>query len=96
MKTFLVLLRFSEQRSKAKDLMADHNAWIDHAFEDGTLLLVGSLQPGLGGVALARVRSRADLEDLVRRDPFVAEGVVSVEILEVAPSRVDPRLDFLV
>lgn len=95
MTTFLVLLRFSEQRSRAKELMPGHNAWIQQGFEDGAFLLVGSLQPGLGGVVLARAPSRSDLEDRVRRDPFVAERVVSVEILEIAPSRVDPRLDFL-
>jgi hypothetical protein len=31
----------------------------------------------------------------VNADPFVAEGVVSAEILEITPSRADARLDFL-
>jgi uncharacterized protein YciI len=94
-KTFLVVLRFAEHRSKAKELLAGHNAWIQHGFDDGAFLLVGSLQPGLGGVVLARAPSPAELEARVAWDPFVAERVVSVEILEIAPSRVDPRLDFL-
>jgi hypothetical protein len=29
------------------------------------------------------------------QDPFVAEGVVSAEILEIAPGRADERLKFL-
>jgi hypothetical protein len=31
----------------------------------------------------------------VDEDPFVAEGIVSAEILEVAPTRLDDRLAFL-
>jgi hypothetical protein len=31
----------------------------------------------------------------VDADPFVAEGVVTAEILEISPSQADARLDFL-
>jgi hypothetical protein len=31
----------------------------------------------------------------VNGDPFVAEGVVTAEILEITPSKADARLDFL-
>jgi hypothetical protein len=37
----------------------------------------------------------ADLQNRVNDDPFVAEGIVSVEILEVAPAKADERLAFL-
>lgn len=96
MTTFLVLLRFAAQRDKAKALIAGHNAWIQRGFDDGALLLTGSLQPGIGGVVLARTATRAELDERIADDPFVAEGVVIAEVLEVAPSRLDPRLAFLV
>jgi hypothetical protein len=58
-------------------------------------LVAGSLQPGLGGGILAHNASRSELERRVSEDPFVAEGVVSAELVELAPSKVDPRLGFL-
>jgi len=36
-----------------------------------------------------------DLQARVNRDPFVAAEVVTAEILEMAPSRVDERVQFL-
>jgi uncharacterized protein YciI len=93
--TFIVLLRFTEHRRKATELMAGHNAWIQQGFDDGAFVLSGGLQPGLGGVVLARAESRDVLEQRLARDPFVVERVVSVEILEVAVARVEPRLNFL-
>jgi uncharacterized protein YciI len=92
---FVVLLRFSDRRARASALMSAHNAWIQRGFADGAFLLVGSLQPNLGGAIVAHAASRSELQRRVDEDPFVAEKVVSAEILEISPSRTDPRLDFL-
>ena len=92
---FVVLLRFSDNKARAAELMAAHNAWIQQGIADGVLLLVGSLQPAAGGALLAHGVSRADLDARVRQDPFVDAGVVRAEILEIAPKRADARLSFL-
>lgn len=92
---FLVLLRFSDNRAQAGQFMAGHNAWIKRGFEDSVFLLTGSLQPSAGGAILAHDTSLSALQVRVNDDPFVAENVVSAEILEIAPARTDARLDFL-
>lgn len=92
---FVVTLKFSANKARAPELMDGHNAWIRQGFEDGVFLLTGSLAPGAGGAVLAHNLSRADLEARVMQDPFVAEGVVSADILEIAPGRTDDRLAFL-
>ena len=43
---------------------------------------------------LANNTSMPDLQSRVNDDPFVAEGVVSAEVIEITPSRVDERLKF--
>nr|WP_207620386.1 hypothetical protein [Oharaeibacter diazotrophicus] len=75
--------------------MDGHNAWIRRGFDEGVFLLVGSIQPNVGGAILAHGTSLEALEARVREDPFVAEGVVGAEILTVSPSRTDERLAFL-
>ena len=92
---FIVFLRLSDDRDKAADFMEGHKAWIQRGFDDGVFLLTGSLQPNLGGGILAHATSLSDLQTRVDGDPFVAEGVVEAEILEISPSRADTRLDFL-
>ncbi len=92
---FVVLLRFSENKGNAGQFMQGHNDWIKRGFEDGVFLVAGSLQPQQGGAVLAHNVSRADIEARVAADPFVAENVVSAEILEIAPARADPRVGFL-
>lgn len=92
---FIVFLRFSDNRKRAAQFLEGHNAWIKSGFDSGTFLLVGSLQPSAGGIVLAHNVDRADLDALVQEDPFVAERVVSAEIHEITPGRVDERLVFL-
>lgn len=92
---FIVLLRFSDNRQRASELMDGHNQWIRQGFDDGVFLLVGSLQPGQGGTVLAQSDSRQALEARVNQDPFVIEQVVTAEILEVDPKKADARLEFL-
>ncbi len=90
----ILLLRFSWNRSKASELMAAHNAWLQQGFDDGVFLIAGSLQPRLGGVVLA-AGTREEVEVWVQQDPFVLHEVVRAEVLEVSPSKVEPRLAFL-
>ena len=92
----VILLKFSENKSKAGEYMDGHNQWIKQGFEDGVFLLVGSLQPNSGGSVIAHNTSISELQERVSNDPFVSENVVSVEILEIDPKKADERLSFLV
>lgn len=96
MSIFVVSLKFAANRALAGQHMQGHKDWLDRGFADGVFLLSGSVQPNLGGALIAHCTKRAELEARVSGDPFVAEGVVSVDIMEVTPSRADQRLGFLV
>jgi uncharacterized protein YciI len=92
---FVVLLRFSGDKSRAGQFLEGHKEWIRRGFEDGVFLVAGSLQPNLGGGIVAHNTSLPDLRRRVNDDPFVAEAIVSAEIVELTPSRTDERLAFL-
>ncbi len=92
---FVVLLKFSANKEQAGQFMAGHKEWIKRGFDDGVFLLAGSLQPNLGGGILAHNTSLAELRDRLANDPFVAEKVVSAEILEITPAMSEERLNFL-
>lgn len=92
---FIVLLKLSD-KSRAREFMAAHKAWITRGFDDGVFLAVGNLEPGPGGAIIAHQTSRASLDARVNEDPFVEQKIVSVEIIEIAPNKTDPRLAFLI
>ena len=92
---FIVLLKSSDNKGNASQFMEGHKDWIKRGFDDGVFLLVGSLQPNLGGGIVAHHTSLSDLQSRVDADPFVAGNVVKAEILEITPARADARLNFL-
>lgn len=98
---FVVLLKFSANKAKAGQFMDGHNAWLKQGFTEGVFLLAGSIKPGhdntiQGGAILAHGVAADELQQRVNADPFVAEDVVRAEIVEIAPSKADARLNFMV
>jgi uncharacterized protein YciI len=92
---FIVLLKFSSNKGQASEFMEGHKAWIKNGFDDGVFLLAGSLQPNMGGGILAHNTLLTDIQTRVNDDPFVANNVVSAEIIEITPAKTDERLQFL-
>jgi uncharacterized protein YciI len=92
---FVVLLKFSGNKGSAPQFMEGHKTWLRRGFDDGVFLLSGNLQPGLGGGIVAHNTSLPELQSRVSDDPFVAQNVVSAEIIEIAPSMTDERLRFV-
>lgn len=92
---FIVLLKFSNNKSQANQLMSGHKEWIQRGFADGVFLVVGSLQPNQGGAILANNTTLEGLRNRVNDDPFVVENIVTAEILEISPNQADERLKFL-
>lgn len=92
---FIVLLKFSSNKSQAGQFMEGHKEWIERGIEDGIFVLVGSLQPNLGGGIVAHNATLSDLQERVNDDPFVTKNIVSAEIHEITPAKVDERLKFL-
>ena len=92
---YVVFLKFSDNRDQVGEHLDAHKAWIKQGFDDRVFLVAGSLQPALGGALLAHNTSADDLAARVNEDPFVAEGVVSAEIMEITPAIADERMKFL-
>ena len=91
---YIVLLRFSENKSLAGNFMQAHNEWLQKGFDDGVFFLAGSLSIG-GGAILAKKVERRDLDDVIMNDPFIKEGIVSSEVFEIDPKKANKQLSFL-
>jgi len=92
---YIALLRMTPNATKAGEYLAGHNAWINKAIEDDVFLLTGTITPRAGGAILAHGLDRPAFDALLQQDPFVANDIVTVEVLEIAPSAVADSLAFL-
>ncbi len=72
---FIILLKFSDNKAQAGQFMEGHNEWIKRGLDEDVFLIVGSLQPKLGGGIVAHNTSLEELQIRVNDDPFVTENV---------------------
>lgn len=92
---FVVLLKFTEQKARAGEFMEAHNQWIKAGLDEGVFAVVGSLSSGQGGSIVAYGMSAAELDARLAKDPFVEQGIVTPEVLQIEPKKWDERLAFM-
>ncbi len=71
--------------------MDGHAEWIKQGFDDAVFILAGCLKPGLGGSVIAHNTSLSELQKRVSDELFVAENIVSAEILEIDPKKINVK-----
>ena len=90
----IALLHVADSARAAEHLTA-HQAWLTESVASGHVLLVGNLSEGRGGALLLHGLDCTEARSLLAADPFVAHGVVDLEVHEISPHTTDPRLAFL-
>ncbi|MGO4249200.1 YciI family protein [Micrococcaceae bacterium Sec5.1] len=54
-----------------------HRAWLGNLAEDGTLLASGPYGDGAGALLIFKSADEAELNDLLKQDPFAEAGVIA-------------------
>ncbi|CEA07637.1 YciI-like protein [Arthrobacter saudimassiliensis] len=63
-----------------------HRQWLAELVEAGTVLATGPFADGAGALLIFRADSEAELNELLRQDPFAVHGLVSgLKITEWQP-----------
>ena len=89
---FVILLHYLKPLSEVDRYVAEHRAFLKRHYAAGNFLLSGRQQPRSGGVIIARGETRAQIEAIVREDPFNREQIARYEFVEFVPSLTDARL----
>jgi uncharacterized protein YciI len=88
----IIVLRLVDSANPSEHVEG-HKAWLQQGFADEVFLYVGGIHGGGGGVVIAGGIGSEELAR-IRMDPFVVEGIVTSEIIELDTTMSDPRLAF--
>lgn len=89
---FVILLHYLKPLAEVDRFVDEHRAFLERHYAAGNFLLSGRQEPRSGGVILARAKTRAQIETIVREDPFHREQIARYEIVEFVPSMADASL----
>ena len=87
---FLLRLTYTAPLDEVDAHMRAHMAWLNRGYRDGHFVVSGRQIPRVGGVILVRGDDREAVEALAAADPFVANGVATVEVLEFRAAMTAP------
>lgn len=89
---FILHLTYVKPLAEIDRLIPPHREYLAKFYASGNFLFSGRREPRTGGVIIAKAGSRAEVEAIIREDPFLIEGVAEYEIVEFVPAMTAPDL----
>jgi uncharacterized protein YciI len=84
---FVIELIYKVPLAQVDQHMKEHVAFLNEHYADGKFLISGRKIPRDGGVIIALGESAAELEQVMKQDPFVARGVAEFRIIQFRASQ---------
>ena len=84
---FVIELNYTADLAKIDAHMPAHVAFLKKHYAAGTFLVSGRKIPRDGGIIIAAGRTRAQVEEIIREDPFFAHGLADFRIIEFRASQ---------
>lgn len=88
---FVVLITYKQPLDVVGAHLAAHVEFLKRQYREGCFIASGRRVPRTGGVILARAASRETLQEVLRQDPFFANGVADYEVIEFTPTMTAPE-----
>ncbi len=92
---FVIELTYKVELAKIDAHMKAHMAFLQKYYAAGTFVVSGRKILREGGTILAVGESRARVENIVREDPFVREGLADFRVIEFRVSQRAKNVDAL-
>ena len=93
---FVIELSYKSDLSQIDAHMKAHVAFLKKHYAAGTFVASGRKVPRDGGIILALGQSRAQVEAIVKEDPFVALGLAEFRVIEFRISQRAQNLQELI
>jgi len=84
---FIIELTYTADLPRIDARMREHMGFLKKHYASGHFLVSGRKIPRDGGIILAVGADRAAIEALMQEDPFVAQGLAEVRIIEFRASQ---------
>jgi uncharacterized protein YciI len=84
---FVIELVYKAELSEIDAHMKAHVAFLDKYYAAGNFLVSGRKIPRDGGIILAQAKSLAEVEAIVKEDPFHALGLAEFRIIQFRASQ---------
>ncbi|MFH0735898.1 MAG: YciI family protein [bacterium] len=93
---FIVSLTYIRPPEDVEKNLKAHRDFLKIQYEKGNFITSGRKVPVTGGIILASVKSKTDLEEILIQDPFHKEYIASYEVTEFTPTMTGAEFENLI
>lgn len=84
---FVIELSYKARLEEIDAHMAEHVAFLKKNYASGNFLISGRKIPRDGGIIVALAKNRAQIEAIIKEDPFVAKGLADFRVIQFRASQ---------
>lgn len=92
---FIVNLTYVKELSEVDSFISEHNAFLDKFYVENKFICSGRKIPRSGGIILANIKDRSELDEIIGQDLFFKNGIAKYEITEFSPTKFVPGFERL-
>jgi len=93
---FIVNLNYIVPLEQLDAHMSDHVKFLKKYYKENIFLASGRKVPRTGGIILALVKSKDEIERIIKEDPFYKHKLAEFSVIEFLTSQVHPELKKLI
>ena len=79
---FVLLLKYKVPIEQVERVTPAHREFLERGYRAEKLIVSGPRVPRTGGVIVARVKTREEVDAFIQEDPFFKEGIADYEVVE--------------
>jgi len=92
---FVVLLKYIKGLEEIDSYLPAHRDYLAEQYNNGNFIISGRKIPRNGGLILANLSSRDELEKIIEKDPFRINNVADYEFIEFEPTMSCEELEWV-
>lgn len=84
---FIIQLQYKVPLDEVEQYVQAHRDFLDNYYQKGLLVASGPLKPRTGGIIIAAINNRAELEAIFEQDPYRLADVADYQFIEFTPAK---------
>lgn len=87
---YIILINYTKPIEEVNAVVADHRAYLDTLYSAGKLVCSGRRSTLTGGVLISHAKTREEIDNIIKDDPYNLKGVADYEVIEFTPGKFHP------
>ena len=88
---FIIMLNYIKRLDIVEKYLDQHKKFLEFCYKSNFFIASGPKNPRTGGVIISQISDRAQLDNLLKQDPFHINNIADYEIIEFTPSKYHPN-----